>query len=227
MPSKLGEWLQMELAMLEQKLGQRVLNDVHRLMVFESEPPPLFAKLGPPSLIRGIPRERFEKVFLYAIAHPSEISNRERLSLDLFNSSFFQRSAGARFLSLVMAVEALLRPCARSRAATEHVEHLTNLTRESESLLASERDSLLGSLRWLLQESINQTGRRLATERLGAHTYMDRDPVRFFSYVYNLRSQLVHGSTSYPSHDVISSVVAALEGYVSDMLSGPLLEVEL
>jgi hypothetical protein len=31
MPSKLGEWLQMELAMLEQKLGQRALNDVHRL----------------------------------------------------------------------------------------------------------------------------------------------------------------------------------------------------
>ncbi len=37
----------------------------------------------------GIPQQRFERVFSYAIDHPRVLSDRERISLELFHASFF------------------------------------------------------------------------------------------------------------------------------------------
>lgn len=88
------------LAMLERQFNQRVVNDIHGVMVYETEPQPRFARLGTPTLIRGTPCERFKKVFSHAIDHPRSLSDRELLSLDLFNASFFELSADTRFLSL-------------------------------------------------------------------------------------------------------------------------------
>jgi hypothetical protein len=214
------------LAMLEAQTGHRCLNDVHGLMVYESEPYPRFASVGA-DLVRGVPRDRFERVFSYAIDHPRELSDRERLSLDLFNASFFQNSADSRFLVLVMAVEALLTPTPRPAAATAHVEALMRITRESDKLSVQEKDSLLGSLKWLLCESINQTGRRLAEERLRSRMYADKNAPAFFSYCYDLRSRLVHGNPPFPTPQEIGSAVGQLEVFVSDLLAGGLLEVQL
>lgn len=214
------------LAMLEAQTGHRYLNDVHGLLLYESEPPPRFAS-SRLDVVRGVPKDRFERVFSYAVEHPRELSDHERLSLDLFNASYFQNSADSRFLMLMMAVEALLIPALRSPAATAHVDALKRMTRESDKLSTQEKGSLLGSLTWLLRESINQTGRRLAEERLGSRTYTDMKPPAFFSYCYDLRSRLVHGNPPFPTQQEIGSAVGQLEVFVSDLLAGELLGVQL
>ena len=214
------------LAMLEQQSGFRVLNDEHGLTIYESEPQPRFVKFGADAL-RGVSQLHFEQIFSHAIESAGQPTPREMLALDLFNASFFQRSADSRFLVLVMAIEALLAPSSRSQNAVAHVESMIAATEESELLSTDEKRSLVGSLKWLKCESINQTGRRLASDLLGERKYMEKKAPAFFSYCYGIRSRLVHGEHPLPTQQEIGSVVAQLEVFVSDLLSGNLRDIEL
>ena len=213
------------LTMLGDQSGSRVVNDVHGLMIYESEPPPRFATISA-DVLRGVPQDHFEKIFSHAFVHLRLITDRERLSVELFNASFFQKSADSRFLLLMMAVEALLEPPPRSSAAILHVESMIAATHRSETLSPVEKKSLLGALSWLNYESINQTGRKLAEKCLGEQLYMNKKAPSFFSYCYNLRSRLVHGRHPMSSQQEIGSAVAQLEMFVSDILSGELREVK-
>lgn len=214
------------LALLEKQCGFRVLNDENRLMLYESEPQPRFVKFDA-DVLRGVSQKHFEQVFSHAIETTRLPTPRERLALDLFNASFFQRSADSRFLVLVMAIEALLEPSLRSQSALGHVARMITATEESESLSAEEKRSLLGSLKWLKCESISQTGRKLASGRLGDRKYMEKQAPVFFSYCYGIRSQLVHGEHPLHTQQEIGSAVAQLEVFVSDLLSGDLRDIEL
>ena len=92
----------------EEKLGGRLLNDVHGLMVYQSLPEPRFGSTKVTPLI-GKPETRLTKAFDAAIAVGKDFDEHEKLAFELFNGSFFQEIANTRFLLLVMAVEALLR----------------------------------------------------------------------------------------------------------------------
>lgn len=214
------------LAMLGAQNGSRFLNDVHGLMIYESEPPPRFATLRVDAL-RGVPQDDFEKIFSHALAHPRVITDRERLSLELFNASFFQNSEDSRFILLMMAFEALLEPSPRSSVAALHVDSMIAATHSSESLSPEEKESLLGALSGLHYESISQTGRRLAEKCLGRQVYMNKEAPSFFSYCYELRSRLVHSNHPMPSQQEIGPATAQLEVFVSNILSGELRDVTL
>lgn len=213
------------LEMLENRFGQRVLNDVHGLMVFETNPPPKFVSTNVTAVL-GIQQERFEEVFEAAVRQGLEISDRESLSIELFNGSFFQETEDTRFLLLFMAIEALLEPADRSAQALAHVDSIIRQTDDSASLSNIEKASLMGSLEWLRKESINQTGKKLAAKRLGSRVYMDRPAADFFSYCHKIRSRIVHGVNPQPERNEFGPVAAQLEVFVSDLLSGPLLVVE-
>jgi len=215
------------LAMLEAKIGQRVLNDVHGLMVYETEPTPRFASFSIGGLLLATPQSQFEKIFSHALALNRVLTDRERLSLELFNASFFQKSNESRFLLLIIAIEALLEPSPRSSIAASYVEEIIAATDKSEQLSSDEKESLLGSLKWLRNESINKTGRKLAEDCLNVRRYMNKEAPSFFSYCYNLRSRLVHGTRPIPSQQEIGAVVSPLVMFVSDILSGELREVQL
>ncbi len=214
------------LAKLEAQTGQRCLNDVHGAMAYESEPTPRFVSVSL-SLLKGIPQERFERVFSFAADHPRDLSPHERLSLRLFHTSFFESTVESRFLMLVMSIEALLIPATRQPAALAHVDELIEATRASNSLAEPEKQSLLGSLKWLRVESISKTGRRLAAERLAPRTYGGMTPSNFFAHCYDLRSRLVHGGLPSVAHHGISAVFPELQKFVSDLVSGDLLQVQL
>lgn len=166
----------------------------------------------------------FEQAFSASVAARPKLTDREKLAYSLFNASFFRESADSRFLLLMMAVEALLKPFPRSDSERAHVEWLIQSTRDA-ALAAEARNSKVGALRWLLNESISQAGRHLSADRLGNRNYMDMPASKFFSYCYGLRSSLVHGSTPYPTFDTVSTAVGQLEVFVSDLLTAPVLGV--
>jgi hypothetical protein len=158
--------------------GERVsLNNVHGLMVYPSEPKPQFVAWGPGSLLRGITVETFHVEFGAAAERNRKLTDRERIAFALFNSSFFQPGADARFLLLTMAIEALIEPAQKSSEAMQLVDCFIKQTKES-ALRRSEKDSLIGSLKWLRDESISKAGQRLAREKLGEPGERQTDGLR-------------------------------------------------
>jgi hypothetical protein len=204
--------------MYEEQTGERVLNET-ALNVFDEDPWPRFVRVGPVSAVVG----RSFAVVLGAIKAAAErdlrVPEQEALAYNLFSASFSQPQEDARFMMLMMAAETLINLQPRAPEVQAHVDDLMALTRKAD-LPANERQSILGTLKWLYDESINQGGRRLA-ERLGNRRYADESPERFFTSCYSIRSGLVHGNHPRPSVD---GRVAALETFVADLLSVELLD---
>lgn len=207
---------------LEAEQGRRVLNDKHGTMVYECEPRPLFASSSLNFFV-GKPLNRLVEAIEAALAARMSPTPQQRLAYDLFSSSSFQTSADARFITLMMAFETLLELEPRDAAARKHVDELIALTRAS-GLDKRDVDSMVGSLRWLRDESISQAGRRIAST-LADRTYMDgaEDPVTFFNRCYAIRSELVHGAVPRPRRGDVDKRAASLERFLGDLLSGPLL----
>jgi hypothetical protein len=219
-------WTQHGLAMLKQQTGERALNDEQGVMVYESEPPPIFISTSA-SALRIVDPGRFELAFSQGAKKGCSFSDSEALAFKLFNASFFQKSADTRLLMLVMAIEALLDPPPRPPDALAHVDSMIGATKECATLSPEERESLLGSMKWLRLESIRRAGRRLAAERLGDREYHNKKAPGFFAYCYDLRSRLVHGKHPFPTFQEVNVAAGSLETFVSDLLTRPLLNVEL
>jgi hypothetical protein len=210
------------MSLFEELWGEpRVLENVHGLMVYESEPKPKFGSIEVKAVQR-LPLSSFIELFRQAVSNQKTLTHQELLSFSLFNSSFFQNSNDSRFLLLMMAIEALLAPPLRSEEAQSHVHQMIKLTKES-GLPKDVIDSMIGSLRWLNRESISNTGRMLTKQRIGRKQYYGKNAPAFFTDCYNLRSSLVHGNESFPSYEKISSIVEGLEEMVSDLLTTPFL----
>jgi hypothetical protein len=203
----------------EAQLGQPVLNDVHGVMTFECEPRPRFVSMGVTVSV-GRSAEHLARAIAKAREIGATMSGAERLAYDLYSASFALPAADARFVMLMMAVETLIEPARRSDAARAHVEQLIAMTKEAD-LPTAERDSLVGSLRWLMDESISHAGRRLAAN-LDGRMYMDQAPIKFFTSCYELRSRLVHGYYPRPAVEEVNARCAPLELFVGDLLAGEL-----
>lgn len=126
-----------------------------------------------------------------------------------------------------MTIEVLLEFQPRPEIVQTHVNNLIKFTENNESIEKAQKDSLIASLKWLLNESINQAGRRMTNAKLNGKLYNNMIPSKFFSHCYDLRCKLVHGSVPFPSPNEIGAALSQLEIFVSDLLSGELTEIEL
>ena len=208
---------------ISEEQGLRVINERPGIMVYESEPAPVFAG-GSGALSSDIHVRQFETVFAAALKDPQPLSAHERVAIALYNAAFFEVSQDARFLLNMMALEALIEPGDRSAEARAHVDYLIELTRSSSVLPSRDRDSLCGVLNGLKRESIGQAARALVAQ-LAGREYAEMQPVAFFTHCYSLRSRLVHGDRNLPSYDEVSCAAANLEIMVSDLLAGELRDV--
>ncbi len=204
----------------EQLLGFPVKSDLPGVTVFPCNPELRFMRFQAEGCRRPSP-ERSAAVFGAAAELDSRLSAVERLAFDLYSGSFFQPSADARLLMLMMAVETLLDLHPRPDAARAHVQTLIDATAAAD-LPQSDRQALLSSLSWLLNESIGQAGRRLA-KRLEPRRYGGRSPSAFFTQCYTMRSALVHGQVPRPTRNEVDGLAAPLEMFVGHLLSGDLL----
>lgn len=196
--------------------GAPALNDVHGLIVFECEPAPVFAKLGPITGTVSSPHQRLIEAMNDAIQNGG-LTEERQVSYDLYAASFAQPSADARFALLMMALETMIEPMPRPAESRHHVESIIEATKRS-GLLKSEIDSITGSLTWLRNESIGQAGRRLA-KTLEPRKYNDEAPATFFTHCYELRSQLMHGHHPLPTRNEIDLYAAPLQVFVADLLA--------
>lgn len=200
--------------------GRPVLADTPGVTVYRCNPSLAFMRMEAKGCRRPS-SEQTDQVFRAASDLGERLTPVERLAFDLFSGSFFQPSADARLLMLTMALETLIDPQPRSRETQAHVGRLIAATQTS-LLTTAERESLAGSLSWMLTESIGQAGRRLA-RTLEPRRYMDLSPSKFFTRCYELRSALVHGHVPQPTMIEVDLLAANLTVFVGHLLSGELL----
>lgn len=213
------------LQMMERMTGERVLADAPGVLVFECDPPPRWASVGPISPQVGKPVERVLRVLRAAAERDLAFNERETLAFDLYSASFSETHSEPRFLLLMMAVETLVEQQERGEAVANHVNDLIDQTRNAQ-LPAPEIDSLVGSLDALKKESVGRAGRRLAAS-VGDRRYMDgqETALECFTRCYEMRSQLVHGHFPRPEIGDVSVRAAALERFVGDLLGAALLDL--
>jgi hypothetical protein len=213
-----GGFTQTGLDLLQEQSGERVLNDDHGLSVFECEPKPKFAGLTvEPRIERHAGNLR--KALDAARGRRPQLEETRSIAFHLFSSSLFTPAADARLLLLMMAIETLIELGPRPEPAMSHVRNLIQRT-EAAEMNEENRASLLGSLNLLRKESISAAGRRLAS-RLEPRAYMDRSPVEFFTYCYQLRGSLVHGDVPRPAVGKVAVAAGFLEQFVGDLLTLP------
>jgi Apea-like HEPN len=138
------------------------------------------------------------------------------LAAEIYASSFFDISARSRFITLVTAVETLLEPAQRAQEVQELVSRFETLTRDSDIKKAT-RDSILGSLQWLRQDSIGQAGRALARRLLSNEEFDGQPAEKFFARCYDRRSLLVHRGTTDDDVDILQTA-NAMENFVARLL---------
>jgi len=204
----------LRLAHVESKPPGKAFIDVDGLSVYPSDPNLLFMKLSGTPVTQTSP-DLFQAAFRSALEQGRPLTCRERTAFNLFSASYFQPEDDGRFLLQVMAVEALIEQMPKSDEAIAYVIDFIEEIKVS-PLADKEKSSLVGSLHWLLKESLTQAGKRLVTSVLGQTLYDGKPAPTFFSYAYSLRSALVHGKL--PAPEAISSITAPMERFVSDLL---------
>jgi hypothetical protein len=135
------------LRVMQEASGLTFMNDVHGLMTFDADQQIVFLRGSAHG--RALPTvEVFERALEATSAAP-EMSERERLSFDLFNASqVVAESPEARFVMLVMAVEALIETQTRDERFCGHIDQLIEITRDA-SLDPVQIENLMNALRSL------------------------------------------------------------------------------
>lgn len=129
----------------------------------------------------------------------------QRMVLELFNAAYFENSLEARFLTWMLAMEAVLETRPRPPRIVDVVANMRELLAQCRQHLTAdgglsddERISLDGlktTLKHAENESISQGMRRIAREAAGQAMFHERSAESFMKYCYDVRSMLVHSGT--------------------------------
>jgi hypothetical protein len=206
------------LASLQKQLGRPVRKDVHGIDVYAHVERLVFVgghaegQVGkhPPKLINIFQREYL---------HTRRLTEKQILASEIYASSFFDVSPRSRFITLVTAVEALLERPKRPDLVEELVKefkdkaHLLNIDKET-------KESITGSLRELLRESITQAGRKLAGDLIPNKLFIGQSSADFFAHCYGLRSQILHRGKIEDGLVDLLDLANVMEGFVAKLLLG-------
>lgn len=203
---------------MEEEAGSPVLPHRYGLMVFPTHPDPQFLQFSAHGIahpVRGrlVAALKSEAAFL-------PVSDSEHLAYTLYGSAFFiDVSPEARFMMLMMAVEALMEQAPRSQAARVKLDAIVSEVQKSDDLDLEERKALVDALQLQKRESLSQAGRRLAAS-LNGRMYADKPPSDFFTQCYRVRGKLAHPRGAGVRREDIESLIGPLQDFVGDLLAG-------
>lgn len=207
---------------IEEDAGRPVLNDERGIMIFPTNPKPLVANAGEVSPTITTHGDKWAVSFQKAIDNNELFNSNESMAFDLLTMAHrVQSSADACFVLSFAAFETLLEPTPRPESVCDHVDSLISLTRES-GIPKSDKDSLLGTLKWMKSYSIRSAGRKLVKDRLKDSKFGNIDAEELFLKGYELRNRLMHGNQPYASWREVSGIAGPFEQLVSSLLAGKL-----
>lgn len=200
--------------MFSEQIGSPVLEDHLGITIFEAEPTPRFLRFHAKGVV-GKSTEAFIENIVDSYGKLSFSSPKAELAAELYAASHFESSPSARFLALFMSLEVLMAPLPRSELAQRHIERIVEATKSAD-IPADDKQSLVGALAWLKNQSIAQTGRRMANELLGNNIYHSLRSDDFFTKLYRTRNDLVHRGVV--DGKELHVLVGEADRFISDML---------
>lgn len=132
-----------------------------------------------------------------------QLDDRASLALEIFNSSFFESSVRAQFLTLIQMLEILSTRQIRSTESLDHVCQLKKLTKDAIARAKSELrvadvntlTRMMSTLGDLKNESITQAIQRVVAETFLSEKILQMTPSDFIKHCYKARSELTHDGT--------------------------------
>ncbi len=200
----------------QQKYGCTVRNDIHGIDVYEHIKPLKFVSVNVhPQLGKHAPS--LVNVFQHEYSKNRRFTQKQLLACEIYTSSFFDISPRSRFITLVTAIEALLKRTKRATAVQDLIDSWL-LTAGQAIINEPEKASLKGSLKDLRRQSIGQAGCVLAQRLLPCELFDGKSSADFFKYCYKLRSQLVHNGKLGDSSVDLLQLANKMEEFVNKLL---------
>jgi len=176
------------------KVGDRMIQDRHGLMVYVTEPPgkfypPFFGKAEP---IKGLVGSALKSAAEYSDA---PFDARQKLAYALVHQALFDTNPETRYIQLVTAIEAVLPDKSpRSQPIQDALDKL--IATANAWLEGDTRSRVIEILNGDRSESIRQAAVGLVSGL--SDTYDGLKPKRYFDLCYGNRSALVHGTAPRP-----------------------------
>ena len=179
------------------------LIDASSPAIFPSDKSIRVVTAGNPTLVQGFNPKQTLELLCEAMTFPNAervvSDGKLRIALELYNSFFREVSANARFLTPVMALEALAPEERKPVQMTQLIEEWMSIVRERKGLLPSDSeewahyDSLEREIGFRRQVSIRKRIRTLVQSTLAAHGQKDaNETARAAVTIYDKRGRLVH-----------------------------------
>jgi hypothetical protein len=201
---------------LEERVGSPARDDVHGIDVYEHVEGLVFVALNAEASV-GKAASTFIEQVSTGIASQLMLTAKQELAAEILSASYFDASERSRFVTLISAVEALLELQPRPPEVENLVEIIKQIVRGA-SVQDSTRTSMLSSLEWLKKESIGQAGRALADRLLAGKTYVGKEPSRFFTFCYEVRSSILHNGKAPDEVDDLLRICNVAQTFVGDLL---------
>lgn len=147
------------------------------------------------------------------------LNERELLTLEMFTSSFFEKTNSAKFLKLMICIESLLDVSEKDNEIKDMIDHLIEYVNKSK-MDDLKRNSLSSAIGKLKKESITEAGVRLSNEYLLNRQYHNMNPGDFFKHCYSLRSDLLHNGNISPEVD---NVFGDLVNFAGDIIKAKII----
>jgi Apea-like HEPN len=203
------------------KVGDRIIWDDCRLLVFPTEPTPRFISeaMGTADVTQSGWAERFEQKVAEARGRHGRPWNRQKTTaFSLVHSALADPNPETRHIQTVTAIESLLVTQDRPQNVLDGLDVLIAEVENWDEPALKQR--ILEILREAKEESITRSGTQQVDAWLSGE-YGGKTAGDFFKVVYNMRSRLVHGERQgkkRPSVDKVRDVYAELRGFVLDLL---------
>lgn len=204
------------LEMMQKQSDYPVRNDIHGIDIYEHNEHTLFVKIDAKANV-GKATQRLIDTFQREYANVRKISEKQLLACEIYVGSFFDISPRSRFITLVTAIEALLEPEKRSDEVLNIISNFIEEIHQSQ-LDGTTKNSIIGSLSRIQNESISQAGRALALRLLIDKSFNGQSSAEFFSYCYYKRSEILHNGTVSNKSVDIRQLANVTEEYVHELL---------
>jgi hypothetical protein len=198
--------------------ASKIYPDNFGLTIYENKEGVKFLSSNP-SIIVGTSGNNLMMAIENEFKFPKTLNERELLTLEIFTSSYFEKTNTSRFLKLMICVESLLDFVEKDTETKNMIDYCIEYINKS-NMESSKKNLLSSSIGKLKKESITEAGIRVSNEYLSGKQYHSMSPGEFFKSCYSLRSDLLHNGNISPEVD---NIQGDFVNFVGDMIKAKIL----